>query len=351
MNAPLTVLRKEQETRIITLEEAEAGLFTTVTIYGTAGQRLLSSQSKPMTWTAALRSVSKKVQFLQQRGYEIVPPVSSTEFGSTVSIRAQLLQPRPESEAIVLCRDDDWVAQEKLTGTRVLLDLVYGGAVRALDRHGAETVCPSAVLRAASELALRPTWVDGRPSRVVLDGELVGGKYRAFDILWLGGDTRKLPYLHRLARLRALLGEDGGDVSLVPTAVTALAKTELAMRLVREAREGIVFKRKDAPYTQGRGPDQVKIKFWKTCSCVVLSVPASLPPRHLELGLWDDGTMRRVGRVELPAWAQTPIPDDVVEVRYARALSNFILTKTEFLGIRHDVAPGACTIKQLSLSL
>jgi bifunctional non-homologous end joining protein LigD len=64
-------------------------------------------------------------------------------------------------------------------------------------------------------------------------------------------------------------------------------------QLRRLKREGIVFKRSDAPYLVGRpasGGTQVKFKFWASASCIVASVSKSKRSVALEVF---DGPSRR----------------------------------------------------------
>ena len=64
-------------------------------------------------------------------------------------------------------------------------------------------------------------------------------------------------------------------IKLVETAFSTRQKTELWQRLRRENREGIVFKRLDAPYLPGKpsqGGPQLKFKFVATVSAVVAKI-------------------------------------------------------------------------------
>jgi hypothetical protein len=104
------------------------------------------------------------------------------------------------------------------------------------------------------------------------DGESIGDDYHVFDLLEHNGDNlRPLPYRIRLVRLVDVLLSTANHphVRLVETAFTTVQKTELWERLRRENREGIVFKRLDAPYTPGKpnsGGPQLKFKFVATLS-------------------------------------------------------------------------------------
>ena len=105
-----------------------------------------------------------------------------------------------------------------------------------------------------NEISRRPRSTAGEPGSFIPDGESVGDYYHAFDLLeWNGENLRPMPYRARLTSLVNLLlsGSKHRNVRLVKTAFTTQQKTELWQRLRLENREGIVFKRLDAPYTPG----------------------------------------------------------------------------------------------------
>jgi len=99
-----------------------------------------------------------------------------------------------------------------------------------------------------------------------LDGELIGEKYFVFDILESNGRLlNPHPYHLRLSILSQLRSASS-DVEFAETAKTHLDKVALFNRLQAEHAEGVVFKQHGAPYTPGRGPTQLKLKFWESAS-------------------------------------------------------------------------------------
>jgi len=147
----------------------------------------------------------------------------------------------------------EWVFERKLDGIR-LLAFRDGSDVRLLSRNR--------LLQNASY----PSVVDavaGLPVRdVVLDGEATGvwggpgpAAYHVFDVLWLDGqDVTRRPLHERQALLRALPLRP--PLSRVPP----LEDEKPWERACREGWEGVVAKRRDAPYEHRRSPHWLKMK-------------------------------------------------------------------------------------------
>ena len=93
------------------------------------------------------------------------------------------------------------------------------------------------------------------PGDFLLDGECVGEVFHAFDLLERAGQNlRARPYEERYVGLLELLSRRDKHPALasVATAWTPEEKRSLYARLQAAHKEGIVFKRFDAPYTPGR---------------------------------------------------------------------------------------------------
>jgi len=122
----------------------------------------------------------------------------------------------------------------------------------------------------------------------------------------------------------------------------------LLNRLQAEKREGIVFKRLDAPYAPGRPPTggpQFKHKFYATVSCVVARIN---PQRSVEVRLWGEDGWMPCGNVAIPPNHKIPAVCSVIEARYlfAHKASN-ALYQPVYLGPRSDVDPQECLLTQL----
>jgi len=118
--------------------------------------------------------------------------------------------------------------------------------------------------------------------------------------------------------------------------------------LREENREGIVFKRLDAPYTPGKpnsGGPQLKFKFVATLSAIVAKVNTR---RSVEISLLKGRSLISCGNVTIPANHDIPKTGMVVEVRYLYAhRGSSALFQPVYLGPRDDVPAGECLASQL----
>jgi bifunctional non-homologous end joining protein LigD len=144
---------------------------------------------------------------------------------------------------------------------------------------------------------------DGLPSFSALQDALsIGGKgqyvFYAFDLLYLGGrDLRKLPLLERKAALAEIVG--------APGVVRYSEHFDDGAGLFRQAcaigLEGIVSKKRSAPYRSGRGKDWLKIKCSMRQEFVVAGfVPSKAHAKaigSLVLGYYEGGKLMHAGRV------------------------------------------------------
>ena len=102
--------------------------------------------------------------------------------------------------------------------------------------------------------------------------------------------------------------------------------------------EGVVFKKKDAPYTPGRpnsnGP-QLKYKFTESATCLV---SAHNEKRSVALVLWDtDGVnSKSCGNVTIPPNFAVPAVGQLVEIRYLYCGAGGNLYQPVYLGVRDD---------------
>lgn len=102
-------------------------------------------------------------------------------------------------------------------------------------------------------------------------------------------------------------------------------------------KEGIVIKNIHAPYTPGRpnsGGNQLKCKFYSTCTAIVLNVNNK---RSIEVGVKDNDKIISVGNVTIPPNKEIPEKDSLVEIRYLYAYKNGSLFQPVYLNKRDDV--------------
>ena len=142
----------------------------------------------------------------------------------------------------------EWLFERKLDGIR-LLAYRQGAEVQLYSRNRLPQHLP-AVTAAVAQLPVR---------EIVLDGELTWGRggqrYHAFDIAWL--DSRDVTQL-RLDERRELLRALPFKAPL--ERVAELTDAKPWERACLEGWEGVIAKRRDAPYEQRRSKHWLKMK-------------------------------------------------------------------------------------------
>lgn len=207
-----------------------------------------------------------------------------------------------------LFQDDAWAAQPKLDGVRCIVTCT-AGALSAVTRNGRP------LKLSARSIALLPL------GDYILDGELVGNDFTAFDVLSIGADdVRTLPYSQRLAIL------DGLHVPQIETHYGEAAKRALHAAVQSAGREGIVFKRLAAKWRAGRTEHAVKLKNWLSDTFRV----GSFDGRGIEITTMDG---RPAGRC-----AGGANVGELVEIRFAHWTEAGKLMHPAIIGVRDDLA-------------
>lgn len=308
---------------------------------GTTLQAGTKTQS-PVEYNQAKAIYDKLVKEKTAKGY--TPGTNGTPYQHTdkeqqsTGINCQLLNPVEESALDRLIRDPAWWMQEKHDGRRLLVQK-QGAVVTGINKLGLSVAVPSTIAEAAKVFR----------QDFIIDGEAVGDVLHAFDLLSIDGtDVRERPYTDRNLHLMNLLfAGQQRHIRLIETAFMPGQKQTLFDRLKADNREGIVFKRLDAPYTAGRpasGGTQLKFKFCESASFIVGKVNGK---RSVSLKLFDGTELLAVGNCTIPANKEVPRPDEVVEVRYLYAFKGGSIFQPVFLGKRDDVKPEECRLDQL----
>jgi bifunctional non-homologous end joining protein LigD len=162
-------------------------------------------------------------------------------------------------------------------------------------------------------------------------------------------DLHPLPCERRLFELAGLLSDiEHPHIELVPTAYQPEEKRRLFDELRQANKEGVVFKRLDAPYTPGRpnsGGPALKHKFCATLSAVVARLNAR---RSVEIRLLGKDGWQVAGNVTIPVNEPLPNVGEVVEARYLYAFpESGVLYQPVYLGKRSDLEPAECLAGQL----
>jgi bifunctional non-homologous end joining protein LigD len=313
--------------------------------YGRRGSTLTTGTktSAPVEYDTAQKVFAKLVSEKKSKGYTEGAdgtPYQHTDKQSS-GILPQLLNPVEEAEVKLLLCDDNYCAQEKFDG-RHLLVRKQKECVEGINKKGLVIGLPQTL---ADDLSTMH-------GSFILDGESVGDDYHVFDLLEAHGeDLRSLPYQKRFSKLAGLLlfaRSEYVHIKPVKIAFKDWQKTELWERLRQENREGIVFKRLDAPYVPGkpnRGGSQLKFKFVATLSAIITKVNIQ---RSVEVSLFNGRSLASCGNVTIPANHEVPNVGVILEIRYLYAFKESgILYQPVYLGLRDDVDPSECRVQQL----
>lgn len=211
----------------------------------------------------------------------------------------------------------DWLWELKFDGYR-LLARVQRGAVRLFTRNGHDWTARMPELAAAIRgLPLKSGWIDGEvlaldehgvPNFQALQNAFdsaasaKGLVFYAFDLPYADGeDLRHQPLVERRARLHRVLG-DATDGLVRYSADFDAPPADLMVSACQIGFEGLIGKRKDAPYVSRRNADWIKLKCQLRQEFVIGGFTDPQGSRSgigsLLLGVHgDDGALRYVGNV------------------------------------------------------
>lgn len=211
----------------------------------------------------------------------------------------------------------DWVHEIKLDGYRAQLH-INGGKITLYTRTGLDwTTEFETIATAAEDLAGHDVVMDGEvtvfgktglPDFQALRRELAKRSspnltFQAFDLLYLDGyDLRPVPLIERKRVLRELIGDAAGTIAYVD--YLELEEGEPVYRhACKMGLEGIVSKRKDAPYRSGRQEIWTKTKCTKRDAFPIVAFVEKLGahPRRiasLYLGRWEGDRLVYAGKAQ-----------------------------------------------------
>lgn len=247
------------------------------------------------------------------------------------------------SQVETYLNDDNWVAQQKLDGDRLLIH-IDNHTVTPLNRDGQRRSNPTPKL-VLDQFAVFPgEWV--------FDGELLTtGEFWLFDLPKAAEGVNPLnPYRERYDVLERIftggIWEPHECIRLLPMARSAPAKRRLLRELHGRGAEGLIFRHLDAPYSAGKRSElALKAKFTHTADVIVDQVRPE-GRDNCTFRLFRDGRLVPAGSVSLVG--RPPVqPGDVIEVRYLYASDESLLYQPVMMRVRHDKAPSECTVEQL----
>lgn len=229
--------------------------------------------------------------------------------------------------------NDSYLAQEKFDGERRMVISTSEGVI-GVNKKGQSVPVSDGIK-------------DSINCHCIIDGEIVGGKIFAFDIVDFEGDISDTDLISRLYLLNKL--KFGNDIVVVKTAYTHKEKQAMFDRIKAENGEGIVFKL-NATYTHGRpnsGGPALKFKFHKTGTFIVANMTTGKRSVGLEM-IDSTGSRVAMGKVTIPPNKDIPEVGDLVEVRYLYAFpSPGSIFQPVYLDKRTDADLTDCETKQI----
>jgi bifunctional non-homologous end joining protein LigD len=244
-------------------------------------------------------------------GKKIAPPPAAPKQKLPRTVAMELATPVEEAPA-----GEEWLHEIKLDGYRAICR-IRDGRAEFLTRRGNDWSGRLATLAAAAAaLPVDEALLDGEIVKVTPEGrtsfqalqnsfageDAAGVSYFAFDLMHLNGHTlAPLPLAVRKEALRRLL-EAGGSERIRYSDHVVGRGPEFFGEACRRGLEGIVSKRKDAPYRTGRGRDWLKIKCFHRQEFVIAGFTEPEGSREglgaLLLGVHDaQGSLVYCGRV------------------------------------------------------
>lgn len=272
-------------------------------------------------------------------------------------LRPMLAESVDEAGFLELVADDDWVAQYKYDGDRLVI-VVDDGRITVLNRQG------QAKVRGVSAELLKPFTALHR-GRWVFDGELVDRVLVLFDMIaadvadldssWVGPDT---PFSRRYQVLgivlgtildpQGILGDQGVQHTIARTFVGPVDKLAAYTSAKAERREGLILRDRQAPYQQGRrSAHLLKRKFTHTADVVVTHLATDKD--SASLAVLDPSIAEAVTVGSASTIGKGPVHlDEVWEVEFLYVVdpAHPRMVQPRLVRRREDKAPGECLIDQ-----
>jgi predicted DNA-binding WGR domain protein len=280
---------------------------------------------------------------------------------ATPSDKSPALPMRPMLASVVSAevigaamQDEDWVAQFKYDGDRVVIE-VTDGDIRVLNRQGQEKV------RNVGRAHLLP-FSALNTGRWVFDGEVVGRTLVLYDLAAAtdGASTwvnERTPFSIRYTALSAIVEILGipevasasadAPVVLAPVASTNTTKDQFLATAVAEQREGIILRHLDGLYEHGRrSTTLVKHKLIKDADVIITSLHGT--KSSATLAVHDtNGALVEVGSVSTIGKGEVLVGDVwVVTFLYVTNPEHPHLFQPRLVRKRNDKSAITCTIDQ-----
>lgn len=226
----------------------------------------------------------------------------------------------PVSDVPKYIEDPNFHFQQKVDGIRGQLVIEPGKKPWFRSKSGQALVNSSAAKVTGPMLAKLGQQSDYSGPSYTVDGELLDGKWYVFDVAVDGGE--KTPWEDRMRTAEAWVGEMHKlglkNIQALPVARTAVEKRKLWEAVNASGGEGVMMKRKDAPYNYGsRVSHTLKAKITSTADVVVMERNIG-GKENARIGVMIDGVLTPIGTVSMQGKEKNGAVNvgDVIEVEY-----------------------------------
>lgn len=229
--------------------------------------------------------------------------------------------------------------QEKYNGVRLMVYIERPDEIYSYNKRGDLIANDPVIVSSIKSMNLEPVHCHIR-----LDGEFVNDQFYVFDMIT--GLNQKHSYEDRYNLLRNFIYKYNPDsIVHVPNVKGEKVKRAFLTNLKERRCEGAVFKRMDSIYQPAkRCEDQVKIKFYHTCSVICLGQGRG---KSVRMGMMNcAGEVIEVGCVSIEKGPK-PQEGDIIEVKYLYAYQGGSLYQPIYLTTRTDVIASECLTDQL----
>jgi bifunctional non-homologous end joining protein LigD len=306
------LLIKERDAHARSGEEANITALRPESVISGAGRKSARARHTP----ADQPDAAAKTPAARSRAKAKQNPLPDKISGAVKKAMPDMIKPQLATLIDKAPAGDEWLAEVKFDGYRAVCR-IDGGKANLFTRAGNDWTTQWKVLAAAAaQLPVQQAWLDGEVVAIGDDGAISfqllqnmareGTRarlaYYVFDLLYLNGqDLRQLPLLERKQLLKTLLASADPQGPLLFSDHIQGDSAATFSHACMHALEGIIVKRADAPYLEGRSRSWLKVKCQQRQEFVIGGYTEPNGSREkfgaLLLGIHEDGKLRYAGRV------------------------------------------------------
>jgi bifunctional non-homologous end joining protein LigD len=279
-----------------------------------SGTTKKSARAKHAPAEDAKKSPARKTPASRSRAKPAALPANIS--GARKAAMPEMLKPQLATLTDKAPAGDEWLAEVKFDGYRALCR-INGGEAQLFTRAGNDwTAKWQGLASAAAQLPVAQAWLDGEVvaiddqgaisfqllQNMAREGARARLAYYVFDIAYLNGhDLRDVPLQERKELLRKLLESADPQGPILFSDHIQGNAADTFSHACMHALEGIIVKRADARYEEGRSRSWLKVKCQQRQEFVIggYTDPAGSREQFgaLLLGVHENGVLRYAGRV------------------------------------------------------